>query len=67
MSTHGRHTAANNATSDTLINWQDGQARATVNNSARSRTEMAAIAKFRQSDHRLDHHGFHCVLAPRRQ
>ena len=38
-------TAADNATSDSLINWQEGQARATVNNSSRS--ELAAHAKFR--------------------
>ena len=37
--------AADNATADSLINWQEGQARATVNNSARS--EMAAVAKLR--------------------
>jgi hypothetical protein len=38
-------TAADNGSTDTAINWIEGQARATVNNSARA--EMAAIAKFR--------------------
>lgn len=38
-------TAADNGNSDTLINWLEGQARATVNNSARSM--MAAHAKDR--------------------
>jgi hypothetical protein len=38
-------TAANNATADSSINWAEGQARASVNNSARSM--MAAIAKMR--------------------
>jgi len=38
-------TALDNGNSDTLINWLEGQARATVNNSARSM--MAALAKAR--------------------
>ena len=38
-------TAGNNGTSDPLINWAEGQARASVNNSSRS--EMAAHAKNR--------------------
>lgn len=38
-------TAADNANSDTSINWQEGQARASVNNSSRS--ELAAHAKNR--------------------
>jgi len=38
-------TAANNATSDSAINWAEGQARASVNNSSRSL--MAAHAKNR--------------------
>jgi hypothetical protein len=37
--------AANNGTADPLIVWSEGQARASVNNSSRS--EMAAIAKWR--------------------
>lgn len=37
--------AVNNGTADTLINWAEGQPRASVNNSARSM--MAAIAKNR--------------------
>jgi hypothetical protein len=38
-------TAANNGTADPLIDWHEGQERASVNNSSRS--EMAAIAKNR--------------------
>ena len=38
-------TAANNATADATINWAEGQAPSSVNNSARA--EMAAVAKFR--------------------
>jgi hypothetical protein len=38
-------TAANNATADATINWAEGQAPATVNNS--SRAEMSAVAKAR--------------------
>lgn len=38
-------TAASNATADSTVNWQEGQAPGTVNNSARAL--MAAIAKFR--------------------
>ena len=38
-------TAASNATADTSINWAEGQAPSTVNNSARAM--MAAAAKFR--------------------
>ena len=38
-------TAADNGASDPLINWQEGQARASVNNSSRS--QMAAHAKNR--------------------
>jgi hypothetical protein len=37
--------AINNGTTDPLIDWHEGQARASVNNSSRS--EMAAIAKHR--------------------
>ena len=38
-------TAANNATADSTINWAEGQAPSSVNDSARA--EMAAVAKFR--------------------
>jgi microcystin-dependent protein len=38
-------TAANNATADSSINWAEGQAPSSVNDSARA--EMAAVAKFR--------------------
>jgi microcystin-dependent protein len=38
-------TAANNATADATINWAEGQAPSSVNDSARA--EMAAVAKFR--------------------
>lgn len=38
-------TAANNATADATINWAEGQAPSSVNNSARAL--MAAVAKFR--------------------
>jgi len=38
-------TASLNANSDSLINWAEGQPRASVNNSARSM--MAATAKYR--------------------
>ena len=38
-------TAANNATADSTINWAEGQAPSSVNDSARA--TMAAIAKFR--------------------
>jgi hypothetical protein len=38
-------TAANNGTADPLIDWHEGQTRASVNNSSRS--EMAALAKYR--------------------
>jgi len=38
-------TAANNATADATINWAEGQAPSTVNDSARA--EMAAVAKYR--------------------
>lgn len=38
-------TAASNNTADSTINWREGQAPATVNNSARAM--MAAVAKFR--------------------
>ena len=37
--------AANNATADSTINWAEGQAPSSVNDSARA--EMAAVAKFR--------------------
>ena len=37
-------TAANNATADSTINWAEGQAPSSVNDSARA--EMAAVAKF---------------------
>ncbi|MBR1249407.1 tail fiber protein [Bradyrhizobium sp. AUGA SZCCT0169] len=38
-------TAANNATADSLVNWQEGQAPSSVNDSARQM--MAAVAKYR--------------------
>src|SRR3954471_24088740 len=38
-------TAANNATADTSINWQEGQAPSSVNDSARAM--MAVTAKYR--------------------
>jgi microcystin-dependent protein len=38
-------TAANNATADGLVNWQEGQAPSSVNDSARAM--MAAVAKYR--------------------
>src|SRR5262245_29547669 len=38
-------TAANNGSADSLINWREGQTRASVNNSARGM--MAALAKDR--------------------
>jgi len=38
-------TAANNATADSLVNWQEGQAPSSVNDSARAM--MAAVAKYR--------------------
>src|SRR5882724_6790104 len=38
-------TAANNATADGSINWQEGQAPSSVNDSARAM--MASIAKYR--------------------
>jgi microcystin-dependent protein len=38
-------TAANNATADATINWAEGQAPSSVNDTARA--EMAAVAKFR--------------------
>jgi hypothetical protein len=41
-------TAATNATADATINWREGQAASTVNNSARAM--MAAIAKKRDDD-----------------
>ncbi|MBR1142491.1 phage tail protein [Bradyrhizobium sp. AUGA SZCCT0431] len=37
--------AANNATADSLVNWQEGQAPSSVNDSARQM--MAAVAKYR--------------------
>lgn len=38
-------TAANNATADSTINWQEGQAPSSINDSARA--VMAAVAKYR--------------------
>jgi hypothetical protein len=38
-------TAASNGTADSNVNWQEGQAPSTVNNS--SRAEMASVAKYR--------------------
>lgn len=38
-------TAANNATADSAINWSEGQAPSSVNDSARA--EMAAVARYR--------------------
>src|SRR5882724_13019069 len=38
-------TAANNATADASVNWQEGQAPSSVNDSARQM--MASIAKYR--------------------
>ena len=39
-------TAASNSTADATVNWQEGQAPSTVNNSARAM--MAAVAKWRE-------------------
>ena len=47
-------TAANNATADASVNWQEGQAPSSVNDSARAM--MASVAKYRDDVSGRHHH-----------